>query len=240
MSNPIGLGRRAFTPSRAGRVEDLAVRRIQLIRTFVGFAAVIWLAVSYQLVSSADGLLDDRMNEVWNSVLVMAVTFPFVVGVFVALSRPLNRRLFLRRALKPVGGMLTLFGSVFMVVLLAIEDLREVRADLLPRNEYVQLLGLLFLLVWWLPFVLYGVVMSSVTVFRTADIHELVPPLLATALVWELALIDLFAGSYEGVPFGTRLLFTLGAPISVTAVTMWEIRRLRTRHGITLRGALLR
>ncbi|WP_434599714.1 hypothetical protein [Streptomyces sp. A5-4] len=221
-------------------MEDPTVRRIQLIRTLVGFAAVVWLALSYRLVSSAEGLVDDRMNEVWNSVLVMAVTFPFVVGVFVALSRPPNRRLFLRRALKPPGGMLTLFGSVFMVVLLAIEDLKDARTNLLPQNEYVQVLGVLFLLLWWLPFVLYGVVQSTVTVFRTADIHDLVPPLLATTLVWELAIIDLIGGSYEGVPFFTRLLFTLGAPISVTAITMWEIRRLRTRHGITLRGALLR
>ncbi|HET6857799.1 MAG TPA: hypothetical protein VFH94_12010 [Streptomyces sp.] len=211
-----------------------------MIRTLVGFVAVIWLAVSYRLVSTAEGLLDDRVDQVWNNVLVMTVTFPVVVGVFVAVSRPPNRRLFLRRTLKPLGAMLALFGSVFAVVLMEVEDLAGVRADLLPDNPYVKFAGVLFLLLWWLPFVLYGVVTSTMTVFRTADIHELVPPLLATALVWELAAIDLFVGSYEGVPFGTRLLFTLGAPLSVTAVTVWEMHRLRTRHGITLRGALLR
>ncbi|MEV7405865.1 hypothetical protein AB0N93_36560 [Streptomyces sp. NPDC091267] len=211
-----------------------------MIRTLVGFAAVTWLAVSYRLVSSAKGLMDDRVDQVWNSVLVMAVTFPVVVGVFVALSRPPNRRVFLRRALKPLGGMLALFGSVFLVVLLEIADQKGLSASIIPDNMFVKVAGFLFLFLWWLPFVLYGVVMSTATVFRTADIHDLVPPLLATALVWELAAIDLFVGSYEGVPFGTRLLFTLGAPLSVTAVTMWEIRRLRIRYGITVRSALLR
>lgn len=221
-------------------MEDLAVGRIQLIRTLVGFAAVVWLAVSYRLVSSAKGLLDDRIDQVWNSVLVMAVTLPVVVGVFVAASRPPNRRVFLRRALKPLGGMLALFGSVFVVVLLEIADQKGMSGEIVPDNMYVKVAGFLFLFLWWLPFVLYGVVMSTVTVFRTADIHDLVPPLLATALVWELAVIDLFTGSYEGVPFGARLVFTLGAPLSVTAVTVWEIRRLRSRHGITVRSTLLR
>ncbi|MDK0521767.1 hypothetical protein [Streptomyces sp. ML-6] len=30
----------------------------------------------------------------------------------------------------------------------------------------------------------------------------------------------------------------LGGPLSVTAVSLWELRRLRSRHGLTLRTAL--
>ncbi|MGP3683208.1 hypothetical protein ACTVZO_00545 [Streptomyces sp. IBSNAI002] len=90
------------------------------------------------------------------------------------------------------------------------------------------------------PFALYGIAQSLVRVFRTADLHETVPPLLAMLLVWEVALLDLFRGTYDSVPLGARLAFVLGAPLSVTLVAMWELRRLRTRHGITVRGALLR
>jgi hypothetical protein len=82
--------------------------------------------------------------------------------------------------------------------------------------------------------------MSVVHVFRTADIHEMVPPLLVTLLVCELAVYDLIVGTYDGVPFWVRVALTFGAPLSVIAMTMWELRRLRTRHGITLRRALLR
>ncbi|UYQ65985.1 hypothetical protein [Streptomyces peucetius] len=90
------------------------------------------------------------------------------------------------------------------------------------------------------PFGLYGIAQSLVHAFRTADLHETIPPLLAALLVWEVALFDVFRGTYDSVPFGVRVAFTLGAPLSVTAVSMWELRRLRTRHGITLRAALLR
>jgi hypothetical protein len=34
--------------------------------------------------------------------------------------------------------------------------------------------------------------------------------------------------------------FVLGAPVSVTAVALWELRRLRTLHALTIRGALMR
>jgi hypothetical protein len=104
--------------------------------------------------------------------------------------------------------------------------------------------GLLFALgafsLWLAPFGFLGIAQSLVHVFRTADVHETVPPLLATLLVWEVAFFDVFRGAYDGVPFGVRVAFTLGAPLTVTAVAMWELRRLRTRHGITLRAALLR
>ncbi|MEU9352573.1 hypothetical protein AB0D65_16675 [Streptomyces griseoloalbus] len=95
-------------------------------------------------------------------------------------------------------------------------------------------------MLWLAPFAMYGIVQALVHVFWTADIHETIPPLLATLLVWELAVIDLTGGSYESVPLGVRLVFTLGAPLSVTAVALWELRRLRSRHGITVRGALRR
>jgi hypothetical protein len=32
----------------------------------------------------------------------------------------------------------------------------------------------------------------------------------------------------------------LGAPVSVTAVGLWELRRLRTHYGISVRGLLVR
>ncbi|MDK1348131.1 hypothetical protein QNO09_33610 [Streptomyces sp. 378] len=48
------------------------------------------------------------------------------------------------------------------------------------------------------------------------------------------------AVTYGTVPFGVRVAFVLGAPLSVTGVAMWELRWLRTRRGISVRGALLR
>lgn len=75
---------------------------------------------------------------------------------------------------------------------------------------------------------------------KIRTLHQTMPPLLAMALVWEMTLIDLFTGAYAGVPGPVRAVFMLGAPLSVTAVGLWELRRLRARHGITVRGVLVR
>ena len=95
-------------------------------------------------------------------------------------------------------------------------------------------------IVWVLPFVIYGIAMSLVHVFRTADIHETVPSLVAMTVVWEMLFVDVFTGAYEGVPGPLRLIMLMGAPVSVTAVGLWELHRLRVYYGLRLRGALLR
>ncbi len=77
-------------------------------------------------------------------------------------------------------------------------------------------------------------------VFRTADIHEVLPPILAGVLVWEMALLDVTTGAYDQAPPGVRRLFILGAPCTVTALSWWELSRLRRHHGLTLRTALRR
>ncbi|MEV7561536.1 hypothetical protein [Streptomyces sp. NPDC089795] len=93
---------------------------------------------------------------------------------------------------------------------------------------------------WPAPLALHGIAQSPVRVFRTADLHETVPPPLATLLVREVALLDLLRGTYDSVPLGARPAFVPAAPLTVTLVATGEPRPLRTRHGITLRGAPLR
>jgi hypothetical protein len=230
-----------FTPSRPDRVHDPAVKKVQVVRTVVGLVAITWMLLSYGLASDADAVMNDRFGQIRTTIIVLAVTFPAAVAVFIAAARPPNRRLFLRRAGKPAGALLTLVVALGTPRL--ITGLGYVTEDTnwtASAGRVVLLFALGAFLLWLGPFGLYGVAQSLVHVFRTADVHETVPPLLATLLVWEVALFDVFRGAYDGAPFGVRLAFILGAPISVTAVAMWELRRLRTRHGITLRGALLR
>lgn len=239
--NPFGVGRRVFTPSRPDRVQDPVVKKIQVIRTVVGFVVVVWMLVSSGLVAADDGaVIDDRLNQMQVSLIALAVTFPIVVAGFIAAARPPNRRLLLRRAGKPAGALLVLVGSLALPRVITASGYavrQEWHAD---PESFVTLAAYIFFLVWFSPFLLYGVGQSIVHVFRTADIHETIPPLLAILLVWELAILDVIKGAYEGVPFWVRLALTLGAPVSVTAVAMWELRRLRNLHGITPRGALLR
>ncbi|MFJ8750559.1 hypothetical protein ACIREO_14675 [Streptomyces sp. NPDC102441] len=239
--NPIAVGRAVFTPSRPDRVHDPAVKKAQVLRTVVGIAAVTWMMLSYGLASDADAVVDDRFGQIRTALITLAVTFPVAVAVFVAAARPPNRGLFLRRVAKPAGALLALFVALAAPRLITGMGYVTEETDWTSSPERVALLfALAAWLLWLVPFVFYGIAQSLVHVFRTADIHETVPPLLATLLVWEVALLDVFRGAYDGVPLVAWVALTLGGPLSVTVVAMWELRRLRTRHGITLRGALLR
>lgn len=64
-----------FRPSRPDLVEDAFVARMQRIRTLVGLGAVVWVTVSYKVSSSLRDVADDRLDQSWNSVLVLSVTF---------------------------------------------------------------------------------------------------------------------------------------------------------------------
>ncbi|WP_405386631.1 hypothetical protein OG596_02815 [Streptomyces sp. NBC_01102] len=239
--NPLAVGRTVFTPSRPDRVNDPVVKRVQVLRTVVGLIAVTWMLLSYGLAPDADAVVDDRFGQIRTTLIALGVTFPVAVAVFIAAARPPNRRLFLRRVGKPAGALIALVLTLAVPRLITgLGYVDEETNWTASAGRVVLLFALGAFLLWLAPFALYGIAQSLVHVFRTADLHETLPPLLATLLVWEVTLFDVYRGAYDGVPFGVRVAFLLGAPLTVTAVAMWELRRLRTRHGITLRAALLR
>ncbi|MEV0241548.1 hypothetical protein AB0I06_16670 [Streptomyces sp. NPDC050674] len=222
-------------------MHDPAVKRVQVLRTILGLVAISWMLLSYGPASDADAVLDDRFAQIRTTLIVLGVTFPVAVAVFITAARPPNRRVFLRRVAKPAGAMLALVVTLAVPRLITGLGYVDEKTDwTASAGRVVLLFALGAFLLWLAPFALYGIAQSLVHVFRTADLHETVPPLLAMLLVWEVALFDMFRGTYDSVPLGVRAAFVLGAPLSVTAVSMWELRRLRTRHGISVRGALLR
>ncbi|ATZ29008.1 hypothetical protein SLAV_36215 [Streptomyces lavendulae subsp. lavendulae] len=235
--NPLYAAQRTFRPSRTGIAHDPQVRRLQLWRTVLGLAAWVGLTLAYKAVVGAaevKALADDRLDQSWSSVLVLVCTFPVVVGVFVAAARGGLRRVYLRRALRPLGAVLAVMASMGTSALAMAPELAGLRDAVgLPGKIVIGVLCL-----WSIGFALYGIGLSLVHVFRTADIHEVLPPVLAGVLVWETALLDVVTGAYTQVPAGVRAVFVLGAPVTVTALSWWELRRLRRHHGLTVRGAL--
>ncbi|MFF5923266.1 hypothetical protein ACFY8C_33850 [Streptomyces flavochromogenes] len=237
--NPLYAAQRTFRPSRPGIVIDPEVRKLQLWRTGLGLAAWVGLMVTYNAIASADdvqGVASERLDQSWTSVLVLVCTFPVVVGAFVAAARDGLRRVYLRRTLRPLGSVLAIMASMGTSALSMAPELAGLRDAVgLPGRIIIVVLFL-----WSIGFALYGIGLSLVHVFRTADIHEVLPPILAGVLVWEMALLDLITGSYAQVPPGARVIFILGAPVTVTALSYWELHRLRRDHGLTLRTALRR
>ncbi|MEU6894726.1 hypothetical protein ABZ934_23510 [Streptomyces sp. NPDC046557] len=218
-------------------MEDPDVRRLQLWRTVLGIVAWVGLMVTYKAVVSADdvkAMADDRLDQSWSSVLVLVCTFPVVVGGFTAAARAGLRRVYLRRALRSFGAVVAIMASMGTSALAMAPESAGLRDAVgLPGKIAIGVLCL-----WSVGFALYGIGLSLVHVFRTADIHEVVPPVLAGVLVWEMALLDVVTGAYTQVPGAARAVFILGAPLTVTALSWWELRRLRRHHGLTIRNAL--
>ncbi|EFL32965.1 integral membrane protein [Streptomyces viridochromogenes DSM 40736] len=237
---PIHTARRVFKPSRPDLVEDPFVMRMQKIRTLVGLAAVVWMSVAYKIAHSVEDVASDRLDQSWISVLVLCVTLPVVVGVLLALTAPSARRDLLRRAGKSFGAMVALVAAVFVFPASVLTGFMDGKFATNPVMAVVTGLGMAITFFWVLPFIIWGIGLALIHVFRTADIHQTMPPLLAMTLVWEMALIDLLTGAYAGVPVPVRVVFVIGAPVSVTAVALWELRRLRTLYGISVRGVLVR
>lgn len=235
--NPLHAAQQVFRPSRPDAVEDRTVRRLQLWRTAAGVAAWVWLTVTYSAISGVGKMADvvsDRLSQSWISVLVLICTFPVVVGTFCVMARGGLRRVYLRRALKPLGAVAAVVVSMFMFPLAVAPELEGFRDFVgIPGKVAITLLAL-----WSLGFAIYGIGLCLVHVFRTADIHELLPPVLAALLAWEMAIIDVATGAYENVPALARIAFMMGAPVTVTALSAWEASRLRRYHGLRLRAAL--
>lgn len=105
---------------------------------------------------------------------------------------------------------------------------------------YASMLGPLgsFAGLFVLPFALASAVLCVHHAFRAADVHEVLPPLLSPVLVWSLFVVQLFDDAPVDAPLAVRVLFLVAPPLSVTALSVWELRRLRMSYGITLRRAL--
>ncbi|MFF0206102.1 hypothetical protein [Streptomyces sp. NPDC005017] len=87
---------------------------------------------------------------------------------------------------------------------------------------------------WLAFFAMAGAIRITGNFFGTAVVHRCLPPLLATVTSWLMALFDLFSGDLHGLSLAMGILFILGAPVTVTAISLLEMRRLRSRYGIRL------
>jgi hypothetical protein len=224
--NPFAAGRRVFVPTRPGRADDAFIRRIQVWRSVLGILTVAAAVVVYRLADSVGDAAADQFNDTWYGVLALVVTVPVVVGLFVLGSGPGYRGVYARRALKPLGAVVALFAAMATFPLAMAPESAGLR-DALGPSKYVLFTIQIF---WVLPFAGYGIAMSLVHVFRSADVHDYLPPLLATIAVWELAGVNLLGGEYSGVPDAVRLPLLLGGPVSVSLISLWEWRRMRSRH----------
>ncbi|MGW1291016.1 hypothetical protein ACWD4N_47650, partial [Streptomyces sp. NPDC002586] len=238
---PFALAARLFRPSRGDLITDKAIETAQRARTVMGVAATAWLFYAYPMQESFSDVTKDELSGMLINSALLLVVGPLALGLFVLAARPPARAVYSRRLSAPMAG----FGSLFLAVLvlfLLLQDSGGARfaAQFGVLGQLVVTVLALVAVVFAVPFVFVSAAFCVHYVFRTADVHEVLPPLLSALLVWVMFGVQLGGSSPVSAPAAIEMLFLIGPPLSVTALSAWELRRLRTRFGITLRGALQR
>lgn len=166
---------------------------------------------------------------------------PIALTVFVLATRPPWRAVYRGRLIGPLAAFGVLLGGAAFNWLIVLKGSGVgLTSQLGWAVQIVALPLLLAATLFALPFFITAVVLSVHHVFRVADVHEVLPPLISPVLVWSMFTVQLFDSSPVTAPAWVRALFMIGTPLSVTALSLWELRRLRTHFGVTVRGALNR
>ncbi|MFE7133749.1 hypothetical protein ACFVIM_23125 [Streptomyces sp. NPDC057638] len=235
-----GRARRVFPPYGHRRITDPEVMRVQRIRAWTAGVSSILLLALY----GGPGAFQEAQDQYWQRLLItpwlLLLTAPVVIAVVFRMASP-EAKAAMRAPLRRAGrSAATYFGAVIALPPLTVGmvwALSEAENSVDSPFLFAPLtLALLTPTLWLLCFVAFASAPAVQGAFNAAEAHAALPALLTAVLVWELTLVGLVTG---GLPPGPPLLQAaalVGGPLSVTAVAWWEIDRLRTRHGVRLRG----
>ncbi|MEU2392888.1 hypothetical protein [Streptomyces sp. NPDC007369] len=250
-----GGGRTGSDPD--DRPQDALIAGMQRGRTVLGMAAAVWLVLAYPLKEGREEFVLGKLVELGIACGILLLGSIVGIAAFLIAGTPERRRAFAQRLFGPVLSMLALAAgpaAIWLSIATLSGDLVDEPglvaffASIFGRGIICSLLSFVVLVVGALLAVIllivsipYTVVTAYVcvaTCFRASDVHQMLPALLSPLLVWSLFAFQLFNGPDVAAPPEVLYTFLLGGPVSVTALSVWEVRRLRTRYGITLRGAL--
>ncbi|GAA0494944.1 hypothetical protein ACFQ2B_24935 [Streptomyces stramineus] len=223
------------------RVMDPRIDRVQKWRAVVGAASTFLLVWTYGVEGGWSEVLEDGVTKLFLAPVLLILVGPLVIAGFIWYAPPEHRpalRSRLRSPLKavgwyvgiPVGGAALLFGAAQLAA--ALNSVQYVLSVLLYLG--IAVVGIPFAL-WVLAFLFFASGSAARYAFNTADVHAALPALLTVVLVWVLNLVSLGDGLPNG-PATVKIAAFLGGPLSVTAVSWWELHVLRTRHGVRVRG----
>ncbi|WP_329217745.1 hypothetical protein OG352_16320 [Streptomyces sp. NBC_01485] len=250
LPNPFAVASALAEPSRADRVDDPTVRVLQWARTAVGVAATVWLLMAYPLRKGGEKFVMDKLEDLLTGCGITFGTALVAVTAFISAARSPLGGVYARRLL---GPLLTVFAIVlgagvcwFLVRLL--------KGEIITPSDFGDhgiLFGILLIVAFVLgtlacaaalllaiPVTVAALVYAFNSCFRLGDVHDLLPAFISPLLVWSLFGLGLFDDPEVAAPPLVLYGFLVGGPLSVTLLSVWEIRRLRRRHGVTLRSAL--
>jgi hypothetical protein len=223
-SSSWGLATRAFEVNNCylGRPDE-EIERLYRWRSILGFLAIVCIEAYYHSlrsgVSHAYASVNDSVDALVRIVLIGGAFIPVAVALFTKRGYRVVALRQLRFPAVAVGGYLALFLALS----------RGLPLLLRPRSFIESLLALAVML-WFTVFLLRGLYLLIVGMFRLADGHPLLAPLVGTLIAWGATVNALLAGGTSDVPPTAAALLLFSGPISVTAVSALEVARLRRRY----------
>ncbi|MFF3309644.1 hypothetical protein [Streptomyces sp. NPDC002952] len=222
---PKAVARALFHPAWIPAPADPSVDRLKRVRVVAGAVA------AFGVYTFVQGRFEFReiLENMLTAALVLLVITPLTVGVMLFVWRRTGRLRELRGSLFDSLKLLLLFIGTIVVTVLLWQLSMSLGGSLL-----MMVPGLTAM--WLTGLVAYGAVQVSGNFFGSAGVHRCLPALLATVTSWLMAIPDLVTGDLHGLSLTMGIVFILGAPLTVTAISALELHRLRRRHGIRLRA----
>ncbi|MFD5907254.1 hypothetical protein ACFWHL_00910 [Streptomyces massasporeus] len=220
---PQDVARAVFHPAWIPQPLDPSVERLKRFRVIAGAVASLGVFTFIEGGFDFTELLENAMTA---SVVLLFLT-PLTVGAMLWVWRRGGTVRQLRVPLLNSLKLLLLFVGCVAALLLLV---RTTNAS----GSVVMILTVGLTMMWMLIFTAYGAVRVSGNFFGTAAVHRCLPPLLAVVTSWLMAIPDLVTGDLHGLSLTLGIVFILGAPVTVTAIALLEMRRLKRRYGIRL------
>ncbi|MEV5320839.1 hypothetical protein AB0K92_24865 [Streptomyces sp. NPDC052687] len=233
--------RRVF-PREHHRIVEPDVIRAQQARAWTAAAMSFVILTVYGRPEDIEQAQQQYFLRLGIAPWLLLLSAPAVVALLLRWAVPEARQA-MRRNLRAAGrSALWYFGTATCVPLLLLLGFGVSRfaQDAGPTARYLAF-GLmcaeLAALVWAGGFLVFATGPAVRGAFNTAQVHAALPALLTGVMVWEFTAISVVIGGPPPGPPLVQIAALIGGPASVTAVAWWEIHRLRTRHGVVLRGA---
>ncbi|MFC9508446.1 hypothetical protein [Streptomyces sp. NPDC057002] len=221
-------------------VDDRHVTRVQKVRAWTAAAMSLLLLAVYGKPEDVAEAQEQYMMRLAVTPPLLLLSAPVVIAVlfrWASAERRSDMRASVRAALRSAGwyvGAVTALPLLGGAIVLLGRNTSSSAAATDPAPWLITAAALP--LVWLLFFIGFATGPAIRTGFNTSAVHAALPALLTGTLVWEFAVISMVAGGLPPGPPVIQGLAVVGGPASVTAVVWWEIRRLRTLYGVTLRA----
>ncbi len=229
--------------------DDTFVSRLGMIRNLAGLAIVV--AVSFRAGGIHNQEFDpvNRLGFLFVALVITAITVVVTAAFILPAIKPGPRGQVARRLVIPVRTMAVYLGvlalpfivgfSGYYLSLLLYRSINGGGSRHLAAVLAVFTVGgtAEMITIGFALLALLGSVISVGSLFRADEGYPLLGPVTVVAVVW-VQLIVLQIATHDSIPSETAgLLLYFGGPVSVTALSVMEIARLRQVPGLDLRGA---